>query len=508
MQKKTWIALLAIVNVVCLFSFTIGQFKPDIPKVWDLEKIQTMHLPYPDTAAKIIPVSEEYYYQLPERVSYKTYPFYMPGREPKGYYEYLSKLDPIINFKEEELKTEADWIKAGELIYNLPQTFYPLDSMVEMLPALGKSWQANGVQTDDNGVIPFIQISVRKKGRVELGIFSCGMCHTRLMPDGALMKGAQGNFRFDKFLWALIRSEFERKKMPQAARQQFVKDVIMRLSNAPWIKHHSQEDWKSKNMDEQIAMITDNVPGVVNRQNTAPAYPVTIPDLYNLKERKYFDRTGHIQQRDMGDLMRYATLNQNIDLLNQYGGFTPLKPPANPKDYAPGRISDPQLYALAKFIYAIETPKNPQQFSPELLTRGKQIFNEEGCVGCHTPPLYSSNKLTPAEGFKPPADHLKKYNIFNTSVGTDPTLTMYTRRGTGYYKVPSLIGAWNRSAFLHSGYVATLEDMFDEARFSPDNVPTGYKPYGVEKMAVQGHPFGIDLSVDDKKALIAFIKSL
>ena len=72
MQNKTWIALLAILSVVSLFSFTIGQFKPDIPKVWDVEKIESMHLPYPDTNAKVIALSEEYYYQIPERVSYKT----------------------------------------------------------------------------------------------------------------------------------------------------------------------------------------------------------------------------------------------------------------------------------------------------------------------------------------------------------------------------------------------------------------------------------------------------
>lgn len=188
--------------------------------------------------------------------------------------------------------------------------------------------------------------------------------------------------------------------------------------------------------------------------------------------------------------------------------FQFAKPPANPQNFIFGRLSDPQLYALTKFIYAIETPKTPQQFPVALLTRGKQIFTDEGCVGCHTPPLYSSNKLTPAEGFKPPVEDFKKYRILDETVGTDPTLTLYTRRGTGYYKVPSLIGAWNRSAFLHSGYLANIEDVFDEARFSPHYVPTGYKPYGVEKMAVQGHPFGIDLNAEDKKALVAFIKSL
>jgi hypothetical protein len=39
-------------------------------------------------------------------------------------------------------------------------------------------------------------------------------------------------------------------------------------------------------------------------------------------------------------------------------------------------------------------------------------------------------------------------------------------------------------------------------------VPTGFKPYGAKTFAVKGHPFGLDLSVEDRKALIAFLKTL
>ncbi|HTE33349.1 MAG TPA: hypothetical protein VK666_23370, partial [Chryseolinea sp.] len=109
---------------------------------------------------------------------------------------------------------------------------------------------------------------------------------------------------------------------------------------------------------------------------------------------------------------------------------------------------------------------------------------------------------------EPPASHLRQYDIFNISVGTDPGLSLYTRRGTGYYKVPSLIGAWNRTAFLHGGYLANLEDMFDSKRLNADYVPTLYRPYWVDRMAVVGHPFGTELSEQDKSALIAFVKSL
>ena len=38
---------------------------------------------------------------------------------------------------------------------------------------------------------------------------------------------------------------------------------------------------------------------------------------------------------------------------------------------------------------------------------------------CHPAPLYTNNKLTPAEGFTIPGDHLKKYDILPISVGTE-----------------------------------------------------------------------------------------
>jgi hypothetical protein len=124
------------------------------------------------------------------------------------------------------------------------------------------------------------------------------------------------------------------------------------------------------------------------------------------------------------------------------------------------------------------------------------------------PPLYTNNKLTPADGFTIPPDHRQKYDILPVSVGTDTELTLRTRRGTGYYKVPSLKGVWYRSMFGHSGWCASLEDWFDPGRTRDEYVPTGFKPYDRATYAVRGHRFGLDLSDSDRRALIAFLKTL
>jgi hypothetical protein len=136
---------------------------------------------------------------------------------------------------------------------------------------------------------------------------------------------------------------------------------------------------------------------------------------------------------------------------------------------------------------------------------GKKVFEREGCAACHTPPLYTNNMRTPAVGYRAPENDP---DVMKTCVGTDPALALRTRRGTGYYKVPSLKGVWYRLQFEHSGSASTLEDCFDQRRLRSDYVPTGFKGYGITHRAVPGHEFGLKLSSDDKAALIAFLKTL
>lgn len=200
MKRKIFYSLLILMFVVFLFNFTVQQPGPDIPKVWDVAELKSMHIPYANTTAELGFITEEEYNSLPERVCYKRYPFYMPGNEPAGYYDSLSKLDPVVIFQPETLRTEEDWIKAGELIYDMPMNYFPLaSSQLALLPVFAEKWKAAGIHGDNKSIIPFITIVVRKKGKPELATESCGMCHSRLMPDGQLFKGGQGNSMPDLF---------------------------------------------------------------------------------------------------------------------------------------------------------------------------------------------------------------------------------------------------------------------------------------------------------------------
>jgi hypothetical protein len=138
----------------------------------------------------------------------------------------------------------------------------------------------------------------------------------------------------------------------------------------------------------------------------------------------------------------------------------------------------------------------------------RKVFQREGCAGFHPAPVYTNNKLPPVRGFRVPQNHRAKYDILNVPIDTDPRLTLQTRRGSGYYKVPSLRRLWYRGPYEHNGSVATLEDWFAEARLRDDYVPTGFIGYGVKTSAIPGHEFGLKLSSGDKKALPSFPRTL
>ncbi|HEX6497265.1 MAG TPA: di-heme oxidoredictase family protein, partial [Acidobacteriaceae bacterium] len=205
------------------------------------------------------------------------------------------------------------------------------------------------------------------------------------------------------------------------------------------------------------------------------------------------------------DLMRYAVINEGLDMSAYYGDFQPDSQGLGGFGAEPGtRYSDEELYALALYIESLKPPPNPNPFDDHA-RHGQQIFQREGCPTCHTPPLYTNNKLNPVRGFKVPDDLRKTDAIMETTVGTDPTLALTTRRGTGFYKVPSLRGVWFRSGFGHGGQAATLEEWFDPARLENGYVPKGFH---LGPGQIEGHEKGMDLTPEEKHDLIAFLKTL
>src|SRR5437762_1861128 len=163
------------------------------------------------------------------------------------------------------------------------------------------------------------------------------------------------------------------------------------------------------------------------------------------------------------------------------------------------RVSDEALYALALYLYSLQPPPNPNAFGPDAAV-GQKLFLGE-CAGCHVPPLYTSNKVTLAEGFELPKNKPASLDILPISVGTDPGLALRTRKGTGYYKVPSLKGVWYRDHYLHDGSAASLEEMFDPNRLKDTHVPGGWSPPETKTRSIKGHEFGLKLQLQEREQL-------
>jgi hypothetical protein len=520
------VGLLMLVPVSLLISFLplskAGQaqnssvaYSPTIPKTWDEEALASLEVPLADPGHSPEHISAADYYRLPVRPIFKSYPQYDQDHEPSGYRDWLRRQDPIVLWDDgahrPRLDTEADWIRAGELVFDAPVLFFHgLTSTAEESRAFDA---ATGDFNDSRGISPFADYVIRERGKVEIGEASCRECHTRLMPDGTVIKGAQGNRPVERVAFFGLAKDAAQADDPA----KFLAGVHKGQRGsfaAPWLQPDPNARLEQFSAAEIEAVHFAIPAGVFARQGTSPFSPPRLPDLIGIKERRYLDASGLVRHRSIGDLMRYAALNQGMDMLARFGDFIPVRTTEvhhSPNDFfaqtVHARYSDEQLYALALYIYSLEPPPNPNKLDVVAL-RGRQIFEDESCGRCHPPPLYTDNRLNPAPGFAVPDDHFKRFDILRRSVGTDPSLTLTTRRGTGYYKVPSLKGLWYRGPFEHNGSVATLEDWFDPGRLRDDYVPTGWKGHVVQTRAVKGHEFGLDLTAEDKRALIAFLKTL
>src|SRR6185312_9533265 len=199
-----------------------------------------------------------------------------------------------------------------------------------------------------DGILPAFagDYVIRKKGVVERGSISCATCHTRLMPDGAFLEGAQGN-KPDGVL-----TDFPSGRPPDP---KFL-DFLWTDFGAPWIQPRA--DFERSLMAIPHA---DQYAGVLSREGTSAIHPPHIPSLIGVQDIKYLDATGLGRHRSIGDLMRYAVINMGLDTLAHYGDFQPTtSQSASGMGGEDGtRYSDEQLYALALYIYSLRPPPNP-----------------------------------------------------------------------------------------------------------------------------------------------------
>src|SRR5262249_55536855 len=145
---------------------------PAIPKTWDDDALRSTELPLARPDVSPAHVSSAYYYRMPVRPIYKSYPVYRPDREPPGYFDGLAREEPQIVFDEGTLHTEQAWIGAGRTVFTAPIEFESSGQLFSGVRDL-RWYERNHVPVTRDGVLPFMHYVVRQKGKVELGVLSC-----------------------------------------------------------------------------------------------------------------------------------------------------------------------------------------------------------------------------------------------------------------------------------------------------------------------------------------------
>lgn len=447
--------------------------------------------------------SESEYYAASVE-SYQTYPVYHPDREPKGYWAWLQKqkAKPIVDAS--RMRSKEDWVRAGERIFREHDDPFSRSRDPKLVAAARDRANFEGVHVTREGYVLDRRWVVTPKG-VELTSPACLTCHVRVEANGKFQQAGPG------FTYPPGIEEIAPKNTSTLtpsfelffAGENFSAGV-WRAYATPWAPDSRVEAIRTMPADQVIGLFNGGDTSVAARFNGSPWYQTKIPDLHLLRYSRYIDATGTHRLRGAEDIARYAALVATADSMD-FGEHRLLTDAQRKVLF---RFSDEALYAMGVYLMALEPAKNPKPAPQEELRAGEKIFSREGCVNCHTPGDYTSGKLTLAMGYTPQEDHPEKENIVRVSVGTDSGLALKTRKGTGFYKIPSLRGVWYRPRLLHDGSVASLEEMFDPARLRPDHVPGGWKGVGGTSRGVSGHPFGLSLKASEKAMRLAFLRSL
>jgi len=491
-----------VVGMVTLTASAVLQSQTSVPTTWDDDALREWATPVAGLNLRPAHFPEAEYYKAPVD-NLRTYPVYYPGREPAGYWEMLQAVGPKPLIEPATLSTAEDWIQAGKRVFEEYDTpaYRVFDPSLVATARYTETFAGRRVSLRADGTLPDMRWVPTERG-VALGFPNCAGCHVRRLPDGTLVNGAppnesgSGTGRFGIGRWG-------------ASAIALTGDTpllsIWRSWAVPWIQDDVHDGLKTMPPGQAFGLIANAVvrPGIFPRWNGSGYYPTKIPDLIGLKDRQYIDHTATHRHRSPADFMRYAALVTYSDISD----FGPHRMLTDEQRRIPYRLPDEALYAMALYVYSLQAPPNPN-LSDARIPDGERVFRREGCAGCHTPPLYTNNKVTLAQGFVPPSEHAQFMDILPVSVGTDPGLALKTRKGTGYYKVPSLKGAWYRGHYLHDGSLTSLEEMFDPARLTESFVPSGFLLPAEKSRAIRGHEFGLKLDEAERGALIAFLRSL
>ena len=240
----------------------------EAPRVWNDRDLAEWANPVAGLNVRPDHFSEAEYYAGPVADWVRTYPVYFPGREPAGYWDQLQskKPEPLIAAGP---RTEEDWIEAGKRVFeelDVP-VFRSTDARLIATVRSKEEFEKMGGHPQPDGTVHFLRWVPTSKG-LALGINDCASCHTRQLPDGTRLNGAQVDAAGDGVVGALISSGDQSffGNEPAAV-------IAWRGFTVPWISGDIHDQIRSMS-DAQLAELgASNPPGTFARFNGSPFYP-------------------------------------------------------------------------------------------------------------------------------------------------------------------------------------------------------------------------------------------
>jgi mono/diheme cytochrome c family protein len=206
----------------------------------------------------------------------------------------------------------------------------------------------------------------------------------------------------------------------------------------------------------------------------------------------------------------------------------------------PTTIDFDAIHRVKDWLLDLPAPPYPYAINEELASAGKPIF-ENTCASCHAFGSSQVGKVVPIEEIGTDRGRLDSYtyetlsnqNTLFTDVsyrGVDQRFNHF-RKTNGYANMP-LDGIWLRSPYLHNGSVPTLKDLLEAPEKRPQAFYRGYDVFDQKNVGFvsnvasegnkqyfkfdttlpgnsnSGHLYGIDLSSEEKEALVEYMKKL
>lgn len=202
-------------------------------------------------------------------------------------------------------------------------------------------------------------------------------------------------------------------------------------------------------------------------------------------------------------------------------------------NFTPRTFNQAGYDRMVRYLANLAPPSFPGRVDASIAARGQRIFDQH-CADCHAAKGTKIGQITP-NGELGTDDHylttwrpemVKWLRALSCGPFKFPTL----RNSTGFVNLP-LTGLWLRGPYLHNGSVPTVEDLLRPPDQRPTSFIRGHDVVDLERLgyvssgsgaeqdglpqnnhllgnANAGHLYGVNLSNEDRRALIEYLKTL